>query len=124
MTPMLGQWIQNKLRGAYEIDLNVSYDELGSLFHPETDTAVGDLTERVRTTYGSTLSSLSTNGTTASNVLMLGAALCHGREVVLSRSSHTSLYGALVLFDAIPHYVPTELDPMWGVPVGPAVDAL
>lgn len=124
MTSMSEKWLRSKLKGAYEIDLNVSYDELGSIFHPEAGTAVGDLTERVRTTYGSALSSLSTNGTTASNVLMLGAALCHGREVVLSRSSHTSLYGALVLFDAIPHYVPTDLDPTWGVPVGPAVDAV
>lgn len=115
------QWIRKKLQGVYQIDLNVSYSELGSLFHPALDTAVGDLTEKVRIAYGSIFSSLSTNGTTASNALMLGAILHSGREVILSRGSHSSVYGALVMFDAVPRYVPTKIDPTWGIPVGPSV---
>ena len=112
------RWLRRKLGGAYEVDLNVSHDGLGSLFHPEGGTIVGDLTERVRNTYGSVFSSLSTNGTTASNVLMIGTAMLDGQDIILNRASHTSLYGAMVIFDARPHYLPTRLDPTFGIPLG------
>jgi lysine decarboxylase len=106
------------LYGAYLLDVNVSHDGLGSPFRPEPGTIVGELTERVRATYGSLFSSLSTNGTTASNVLMIGTAMVDGHDIILNRASHTSLYGAMVIFDAHPHYLPTRLDPTFGVPLG------
>lgn len=108
--------IQRRLRGAYELDLNVSYSRLGSLFHPQPATAVGDLTAAVKRLYGSTRLSLGTNGTTASNTLMVLSAAVEGESLIMDRHCHASVYGALVLGGATPHYLPPRFDQDRGVP--------
>jgi len=114
--------LRRKLRGAYELDGNISFADVGSIFRPQPDTLVGDLTDRIQKMYNSVFSTIGTNGTTGANVLMIGAALHAGDDLIIERASHASIYGAMVIFGAKPYYLKTNTDPHFGLPLGASVE--
>lgn len=56
------------------------------------------------------------NGSTSGVVSMLLSSLGDGDEVILSRTSHRSAYGGLILSGAIPHYIHAPYQNEMGIP--------
>jgi arginine decarboxylase len=63
------------------------------------------------------------NGSTSGVISMLLSALGDGSDVILSRSSHRSAYGGLILSGAIPHYIGAPYNTEMGItcPITPGL---
>ena len=118
------RWLYHYLEGASELDLNVSYHGLGSLFHPKFGTLVGDLTDEVRAHYDCAFASIGTSGTTISNKLMVQSALYDGDPAIIYRGCHGSILGSLIELNIKPHYIPVKLDPDYAIPLPPSAEDL
>lgn len=115
--------LAESLQGAYDLDINISYSELGSIVDPAQGTLVYALHEQVKKFYDEpAFVYTSTTGATTNNALMIGATLRAGEYVLIDRGSHGSVYGIIQLLGAIPVYLPSRICPKHGLPLPPSID--
>lgn len=95
---------------------------LGDLHAPE-----GPIKEAQRLAalaYGADTSFFLVNGSTCGIHAMIMASCRAGEEIIVPRDAHRAVVGGLVLSGARPVYVASEVDELFGVPLGPTPESL
>ncbi len=109
-----GRWINKEL-----LDFLGKAPFLADLSEPagvDFAQALAGAQELARSAAGSEACFFLWNGTTG-GILAAFLAACPGKEVVLSRSAHRSVFAALALSGAQPRYLLPQLLPDWGLPL-------
>lgn len=99
-------------------DHSVSVPELGSLFHFETDKALGQMQQGVAEICQASFAYLTTNGTTSLNVMALLAITRPGDTVLCQRDSHVSVFAPMIHAGLRPVYVEPVYETRLGLPLG------
>ncbi|MEW6228588.1 MAG: aminotransferase class I/II-fold pyridoxal phosphate-dependent enzyme [Bacillota bacterium] len=74
--------------------------------------------------YGADASFFLVNGSTCGIHAMIMASCGAGDEIIVPRDAHRAVVGGLVLSGARPVYVASEVDELFGVPLGPTPESL
>lgn len=118
-TPMTFREKASLLAGALRLDQSVSIPQLGSLFERDGTRPVQQLKRFVAGAYDVPWAFISTNGTTALNVLAILTACPHGGRILLARDAHCSAISALIHGGLRPSYFQPEFDGRIGTSMGP-----
>ena len=97
------------------LDTRVSDRNVGSIFRPWDESPVGNANARVARIYSVERALITTNGTTASNSLVIHGLLSEGDQVIVERDCHGSVLNSLNMVRAHPVWIKPEYDQCLGV---------
>ncbi len=110
--------IERHVREIARYDHSVAVPNLGTLFHDDPNTAIGQAQRHLAEIYGVPFAYPSTNGTSMLNVLALMTVAWPGDTVLIQRDAHVSVFAPLIHLGLRPVYVAPRYVPEIGVPLG------
>ncbi len=97
----------------FNTDLSVSVQSLDSLLEPHS--VIQEAQELAADTFGARHTFFVTNGTSTANKVIVQHLLGAGGKVILDQACHKSVHHAVILFGALPVYLPASVKTRFGL---------
>ncbi|MFV0277495.1 MAG: aminotransferase class I/II-fold pyridoxal phosphate-dependent enzyme [Parahaliea sp.] len=112
-SPWVADFYQLMGEHIFNTDLSVSVQSLDSLLEPHS--VIQEAQELAAETFGARHTFFVTNGTSTANKVVVQYLLGAGGKVILDQACHKSVHHAVILFGALPVYLPASVNRDYGI---------